>query len=400
MTGGPLSPAEVKRFWEGLGSASAQARLSSDGAFFDWYTATIDEDPTVVVEGLASWLDGGWRSAPGLNGYSAGAEIVRNGDVIARVSYGGNNGAAPSAWASGADTAAFVECVRSLWPRHKVTRVDAAYDFKGHEPWPLLLEMCQNVAKFLPSGEERKRHLSLDTLGDWLVEGSPKGRTLYLGSRQSSVFARLYEKGKQMRGAFPDQADKFYPGWVRLELEVKPQKRAGYDFATLSPAEVWGAAAWARQLHADVFGSELEAAPVTFVRPSDDARAWTYLLKQYGPMLRRRIDVAQAAEPDADPAKLWAALGLELGAALGAGDPERVSEVAAQPDAAAIRDRVERRRRLAETDGPAPFDGERIGPDTRPDVRFNVHERARIASDVERARVEADAAYRWGPEDL
>lgn len=363
---------------------------------FDWYAATIDDDPTAIVEGLASWLGAEWRSSAGLHNYSAGAEIVRNGDVVARVLYGGNEDAPPNAFASGADTPAFVEAVRALWPRHRVTRVDAAYDFKEGEPWDRLLELCEKVAHQLPDGTPRKRPIVTSTVGDWRTEGSPRGRTFYVGSQQSPVFARLYEKGKQMRGAFPDQAEKYSPGWVRLELEVKPQKQAKWDYATLSPEEVWGAAKWARQLHGDVFGGELVAAPVTFVRPADDARAWTYLLKQYGPLLLRRFDLARAGDPDASLEALWAGIGLDLGRALMGGDAaggERFDE-------ASVADVLASYERRRGTPADAPWEGERIGPDTSPSVRFNVHERARIVADAERARRESDAAYRQGPDDL
>lgn len=388
---------ESLRALAGQLQADSDARaLGAGRAEFDWYAATIDDDPTTIAEALASWLGGSWRTTRGMRNYSAGAEIVRDGDVIARMLYGGNGDAPPNAWASGADTPPFVEAVRALWPRHRVTRVDSAYDFKVGEPWAKLLGLCEHVARHLPDGTERKRPLALDTRGDWRTEGSPKGRTLYVGSMQSPVFARLYEKGKQMRGAFPDQADKYSAGWVRLELQVEPQKAAKWEYATLSPEEVWGAAKWARQLHGDVFGSELAASPVTYVRPADDARAWMYLLKQYGPLLRRRFDLAREKTPDATLEALWAGIGLDLGRALlgGAGDDgERFDE-------ANVADVLAGYERREQTPDDAVWEGERIGPDTSPGVRFNVHERARIVVDAERARAASDALYRQGPDDL
>src|SRR5690606_24476732 len=185
-----------------------------------------------------------------------------------------------------------------------------AYDFKNGEPWERLIDMGRDVAKRLPDGTERKRPLTLETAGDWITEGSPKGRTLYVGSRQSSAFVRIYEKGKQLRGAHPDQAEKYSPGWVRVEFEVKPQKQAGWEFATRSPIEVWGAAAWSRQLHKAMFGGDLEPAPVTYERAPDDERAWRFMLKQYGPLLRRRYDLAREAMPDAKAEALWQQIGL------------------------------------------------------------------------------------------
>src|SRR5690606_35963730 len=112
------------------------------------------------------------------------------------------------------------------------------------------------------------------------AEGFPGGRTLYVGSMQSPVMARLYEKGKQMRAAFPDQAAKYPPGWVRLELQVRPQKAARYEVAALEPAAIWGTAKWARSLHARVFGGGLEAVRMENRRPADDERAWRAMVRQ------------------------------------------------------------------------------------------------------------------------
>jgi len=295
-------------------------------AFFDWYAATIDDDPTHVVESLAGWLGATWRYAKGMHGYTAGAELHRDGNLVARVIYGGNEDAAPHAWASGEDAAPFAAAVRALWPEHRVSRVDVAYDFREGEPWDVLYTAAVDVADHLEDGTMRAKRIKLATIGDWLRadEGYPDGRTLYIGSMKSPVMARLYEKGKQMRKLLPDQADKFPPGWVRLELQVRPKKQARYDLAKLSPLAIWGTSKWARQLHARVMGQELAAVPVEQRQAADDDRAWYYLLKQYGPLLRRMVDLEEERitrdggylEPGARGV-LWADLGRRLGSALG-----------------------------------------------------------------------------------
>ncbi|QEO10016.1 replication initiation factor domain-containing protein [Protaetiibacter larvae] len=308
-------------------SDAAAASVQRFEASFDWYAASIDENPLVVIESLAGWLGADYRRSRGLHGYTAGAEIVRDGNVIARVVYGGNEEAWPHAWASGEDTPPFVAAVRALWPDHGVTRVDAAYDFKTGAPWQRLYDMCVNVADHLPNGDRRGRPLKLATIGDWLreAEGHPDGRTLYIGSMKSPVLARLYEKGKQLRKAFPDQADKYNPGWVRLELQVRPQKQARYDVARLSPEEVWGTALWAKQLHADVFASDLSQVGMGHNRPRDDERAWSFFLRQYGKMLTRRFETEVARLERAghvvataeDRDLIWRQIGSDIGRALG-----------------------------------------------------------------------------------
>jgi hypothetical protein len=256
-----------------------------------------------------------------------------------------------------------------------VTRVDAAYDFKVGEPWSRLYELAVQVADHLPSGEKRERRISLTTIGDWLREdlGHPDGRTLYIGSMKSPVLARLYEKGKQMRRAFPDQADKYPSGWVRLELQVRPQKAARYAVAKLSVDELWGSSAWARQLHSAVFESELAKVVIAYQRPQDDARAWSFFLRQYGPMLRRRFDLAAAASPDLAPDELWRQIGSEIGHDLAEGEQAEGVEEATADD---VRAKVAARRSAPQD---APYEGDRIGPDDHPGQHIDVGARAAAA---------------------
>ena len=53
--------------------------------------------------------------------------------------------------------------------------------------------------------------------GNWLTPDQ-KGRTLYIGSRTTGLYLRIYEKGKQL-----ESADK--PTWVRIEAELKSNDR-------------------------------------------------------------------------------------------------------------------------------------------------------------------------------
>jgi len=53
--------------------------------------------------------------------------------------------------------------------------------------------------------------------GDWLVTGSPSGRTMEIGKRVNGKMLRIYEKGKQL-------GDGVSP-WVRVELELRGENR-------------------------------------------------------------------------------------------------------------------------------------------------------------------------------
>lgn len=287
-------------------------------AVFDWYAVTINETALKVESRLSELLGAFPKRARGLHGYPNGTDFVRDGDVVVKMIWGGSQ--SPHAWASGVDAREFAALVRAEWPKHYVTRVDVAYDFVDGDPWDQLYQEAVHVADTLPTGELRRKPLKLATLGDWVRkdEGYPGGRTLYVGSMKSPVLARLYEKGKQMRNLYPDQLDKYPEGWVRLELQVRPEGEARYEVATLEPAAIWGTSAWARALHDRVFGSTLSAVLMAAHRPSDDERALRFLLRQYGPLLRRQAALLTADDTAAGRLGAWSELGVQLGLKLGA----------------------------------------------------------------------------------
>lgn len=305
-------------------------------AVFDWYAATIDETALQVETELSRLLGAIPKRARGLHGYPNGTDFLRDGDTIAKMIWGGQQ--SPHVWASGVDARDLAAVLRQRWPKHYVTRVDVAYDFVDGEPWAELYAHSVAVADTLPNGQPRRRPLKLATLGDWVreEEGFPGGRTLYVGSMKSPVLVRLYEKGKQMRNLYPDQLDKYPEGWVRLELQVRPEGKARYEVATLEPSAIWGTSQWARALHQRVFGSSLSAVLMAAHRPSDDERAFRFLLRQYGPLLRRRAALLALDDTPASRLGAWSELGVQLGLALGAIEKTAatgffVSEEIAQP---------------------------------------------------------------------
>lgn len=281
-------------------------------ASIDWYAATVSASFVEVESGLSAGLSAVAVPARGMHGYPQGTDFTVDGNVVAKMIWGGDRD--PHVWASGADAASLAGLLRAEFPRHSVTRFDSAFDFVEGSPWASLYESCMTTADYLPTGEARQRPLKVATVGDWVreEEGFPGGRTLYVGSMRSPVFARLYEKGKQMRALYPDQLDKYPVGWVRLELQVRGSGDVRKELSELGPEAVWGASQWSRQLHSLVFGSELSSVLLARHRPDDDARAWAALLRQYGPLLRRKVSASGELLPAS-----WAALGRELGLGLG-----------------------------------------------------------------------------------
>jgi DNA relaxase NicK len=91
----------------------------------------------------------------------------------------------------------------------------------------------------------------------------------------------MYEKGKQ-----PEYAHLNKPDWVRLELQVRPQKEAKDSFSTLSPLQVWGASKWSRDLAARILAEHVDPHPAgTVYKLSDRDTKLRWMLRQYGPAL-------------------------------------------------------------------------------------------------------------------
>lgn len=114
--------------------------------------------------------------------------------------------------------------------RPKITRIDIAKDFFNGEYTPEQAKADRLAGKFtnhhmMPDGE------SVGT--DW-ESNNGKGKTYYVGSRESSKYVRVYEKGKQL-------GDKESP-WVRFEIEFKA-KDIVIPFEVLTvPGEYFGGA--------------------------------------------------------------------------------------------------------------------------------------------------------------
>lgn len=247
---------------------------------FDAYSATIQADGPSVVATLAERLEAvPTGTGKGLHGYTECIELRTDQGVACRVLVGGSN-SWPHAYVQGEPTAEFVTAVRSAFPdRHWVTRADSAEDFDAPDAWDLLLDQCLGMAQ--------ERGLRIDQQGDWIT--GEYGRTFYVGSRKSPVFTRLYEKGKQQRSlaATPAAAASISPDWVRLEMQVRPEKQARYQAATATPQDLWGYSPWGKLLAERCFGLEVPRVEMHAWREGDDRRAIAWMLRQYGPHLER-----------------------------------------------------------------------------------------------------------------
>jgi len=244
---------------------------------FDWYTASIPTGAQDVLDVLAGAyeLSDIQPSTPKM-GYERAYSVVRGETVLARVQFGGSSvGTNVWACATGEHAAEFAGIVRGSFPGHNLLRADVKLDYDEEGAWESLSALAIETAD--------RFKLKVEHHGDF--HRAENGRTLNIGSRSSAAFERIYEKGKQLGQS---------PNWVRAELELKPQNpKAKLLYASASPEAMYMATKWTRHLYEVLNGpsAAFRPAPAGTVRKkSDDDRALEFMARQYGNVLRRRLE--------------------------------------------------------------------------------------------------------------
>lgn len=267
-------------------------------AGFDWYQATLPATPAAAMEALHGLAGGAtWRHERGPHGYAWSSVLEAVDGPVARVWHGGTH-ERPHVVLSGEHAQAGAETIRVSFPAHSVTRVDAREDFGDAGAFDRILPAMLTVAE--------AHRVKVDTRGDHLL--TKVGRTVYLGAPTSAVRQRLYDKAAELRAKFaadPVRLAEVPDHLTRLEAQVRPQTAdARQRFATIEPMAVMGSSAWLRDVWRQVAGLELEPVQVGKAwRQSDDARAYSYMLAQYGGLLKRvQADLGS-----------WACVGEQLG---------------------------------------------------------------------------------------
>jgi DNA relaxase NicK len=117
------------------------------------------------------------------------------------------------------------------------------------------------------------------------------GRTIYLGSRNSQVFLRIYEKGKKYAAELGIPLTDELRNWIRVEVEFKPQNRKSKSLASiLTPDAIWGTSAWLADFAQEAFAMEAERININQRRESDQQRALRFMGSQYGGHLRALLN--------------------------------------------------------------------------------------------------------------
>ena len=75
---------------------------------------------------------------------------------------------------------------------------------------------------------------------------------------------------------------------ARLELQARPKKLARQLLAEATPEQCWGLAAFSRELLSRVAGLDVPKVADVVWKATDDAVAWRWFVRQYGPLFRRK----------------------------------------------------------------------------------------------------------------
>tara|TARA_Y100000815_G_C13288875_1_gene479957 strand:+ start:493 stop:1050 length:558 start_codon:yes stop_codon:yes gene_type:complete len=165
--------------------------------------------------------------------------------------------------------------IRENFNGHRLLRADVAIDYDEEGAWDSLSTLAIQTADAY--------RLKVQHVGDFHREKD--GRTINIGSRSSAAYQRTYEKGKQLGQS---------PNWVRQELELKPKsENAKVLYGLVSPQEMYQATKWTQHIWKTLNGptTALRPAPPGSVRTiSDDDRALEFMGKQYGNVLRRKLE--------------------------------------------------------------------------------------------------------------
>jgi DNA relaxase NicK len=250
---------------------------------FDYYQASVSASPESIIPALIErYSHSSVDHEKATNGYERACVIHRGDRKLVSVQWGGNTGDMTQIKGTGEDAPLCAEFIRELWPEHRLQRADVCEDYSEDGIWETMSDYGLYLAV--------QYALKIDQKGDWArndMQG--RGRTLYLGSRQSLAFLRIYEKGKEK--AVRSGTECTDPNHVRAEAEIKPQNKVqAFALAKLEPRDYWRCSPWMNQYSTILFQEDMERIRLWNVKKtSDDDMAFEYMLKQYGAVMARQI---------------------------------------------------------------------------------------------------------------
>ena len=275
------SPTDQEKVDLDLDLASKSPEKTLSAAKWDWYQTSVwvdDPQTSGLVDFLLdAWDLSDWCPAPPLNKvYHYGGAIRRGSVELCRLSWGGQPGV--NCKTSSSESVRLLQAVRKSGMPHAPTRVDACIDWD--EPG-LFDRVAAKLRQFAVDNRIR-----IGFQGDWERN---EGRTLYLGGKQSVIQVCLYEKGYEQGG----DASK---DWVRLEARLGGMKRKDRDrLADWDDPGLVFSVGWLPKACKAIGLEELEKTAIgTTWKQSDDERAFSFLVRQYGPLLKRLANESPA----------------------------------------------------------------------------------------------------------
>ena len=250
---------------------------------FDYYQAAVEASAEHVIPALLErYPHASLDHERATNGYERACLIHRGETKLARIQWGGNTGDMVQIKGTGENAPECASIIRDIWPDHRLQRADVCEDYSEEGVWETMSQYGLILAE--------QFSLKIDQRGDWTRNDKMgKGRTLYIGSRQSLAYLRVYEKGKER--AVRSGGDCVDPHHVRAEAEIKPQNKVqGFALSKLEPRDYWRCSPWLNQYSTILFQTDMERIRLWNVRKqSDDDMAFEFMLKQYGGIIARQI---------------------------------------------------------------------------------------------------------------
>lgn len=99
-----------------------------------------------------------------------------------------------------------------------ITRLDLAVDDMGSDQY----FSCQDIHNYLINDQVVSKFRKWHTDIDYKMGGEIIGYTIYLGSRKSDVFLRIYDKRLEQNAKHPEEAS--VDPWTRWEFELKDKR--------------------------------------------------------------------------------------------------------------------------------------------------------------------------------
>lgn len=241
---------------------------------FDFYAASIPSPISHCINSLIESHPGTLLPSLPVKPYSEGLEHLETGF---RLYHGGTN-PDPYFVATGEDAALGAEFLRRVFPSHRVTRADVAYDFIEPGGFDRIVRILDPIA--------RAGRVKVMFIGD-PSPNPTEGRSMYFGSKDSDVRVRVYEKDLEQLARGIEGAPK---GWVRCELQTRPRKARKSAAASMSEEALWGLSKWSLKALEQVLGVTVPYHPDRSMRESTAARSVRYMCEQYGNAMRAFVD--------------------------------------------------------------------------------------------------------------